>query len=253
MKTNFTYLTLLICSICIATFFLLPAIPQDLTYHQFADQRMILTIPHFWNVITNLPFLLVGVTGLILIHQHTNPALIISIKSVYLWFFGGVCLVCLGSSYYHLSPDNSTLLWDRLPMTIAFMSFFCVVIAEFLSEVAAKKLFIPLILTGLLSVFYWYYTELYSNGDLRFYALIQFLPMLFIPVILLRHKTPFTHSSYYWLILFMYVLAKLLEFYDKAIFDLLGFISGHSLKHVASAFGPYFFYLTLKKRKFKII
>ena len=31
-------------------------------------------------------------------------------------------LTAVGSSYYHLAPDNERLFWDRLPMTIAFSS-----------------------------------------------------------------------------------------------------------------------------------
>jgi hypothetical protein len=43
---------------------LLPPIPQDPSYHQFADQRTLLGIPNFWNVVSNLPFVLVGAIGL---------------------------------------------------------------------------------------------------------------------------------------------------------------------------------------------
>ena len=249
MKTYSVYLLLGISLISATSLFFVPPIAQDPAYHDFADQRMILTIPHFWNVISNLPFLLIGILGLLLLNQKPAISLLQSIKPAYFIFYLGVCLVCFGSSYYHLAPNNSTLLWDRLPMTLAFMSFFCVVIAEFLSDVVARKLFIPLLLTGLISVFYWYYTELYSKGDLRLYALVQFLPMLLIPLILLNGKSFFTHN-YYWLILLTYLFAKLLEFYDAEIYELLGFIGGHSLKHMASAIGPYIFYLQLKKRHF---
>src|SRR6201987_2903758 len=43
---------------------LLPPIAQAPTYHQFADQRTLLGIPNFWNVVSNLPFVLVGAVGL---------------------------------------------------------------------------------------------------------------------------------------------------------------------------------------------
>ena len=42
---------------------LLPPISQDQNYHDFADQRTILGIPHFWNVVSNLPFIVIGVAG----------------------------------------------------------------------------------------------------------------------------------------------------------------------------------------------
>ncbi|MGC1960471.1 MAG: hypothetical protein WA683_22930, partial [Pseudolabrys sp.] len=43
---------------------LLPPISQNQNYHDFADQRTILGIPHFWNVVSNLPFIAVGAAGL---------------------------------------------------------------------------------------------------------------------------------------------------------------------------------------------
>ena len=250
MKASSVYLVIAVSLIGLITIIFIPPIAQDPAYHNFADQRTVLTIPHFWNVVTNLPFLMVGLMGILFLSRNSNITLLSSIKPVYFVFFIGICLVCFGSAYYHLAPDNNTLMWDRLPMTITFMSFFCVVVAEFLSEVAAKKLFIPLLLTGLFSVLYWHYSELYSHGDLRLYILVQFLPMLLIPLILFRGQSCFTHNSYYWLILLIYVFAKLLEFYDTAVFELLGFISGHSLKHIISAIGPYFFYMALKKRNY---
>jgi hypothetical protein len=42
----------------------LPPIPQPQDYHQFADQRTLLGVPNFWNVVSNLPFVLVGAWGL---------------------------------------------------------------------------------------------------------------------------------------------------------------------------------------------
>ena len=41
-----------------------PPIPQPQDYHQFADQKILLGIPNFWNVVSNLPFIAVGTMGL---------------------------------------------------------------------------------------------------------------------------------------------------------------------------------------------
>ena len=43
---------------------LLPPIAQDPAYHNFADRRTILGVPNLLNVISNVPFVLVGVLGL---------------------------------------------------------------------------------------------------------------------------------------------------------------------------------------------
>src|SRR5258708_1963065 len=103
--------------------------PQDSRYHNFADQRHLLGIPNFWNVISNAPFLVVGVLGLWALLFGRPTGILPELKAGYVAFFLGTALVAFGSSYYHLRPDNETLFWDRLPMTIAFMSFFAVVIA----------------------------------------------------------------------------------------------------------------------------
>ena len=43
---------------------MLPRLPQDPCYHDFADQRGVWGIPHFWNVVSNLPLVIVGAIGL---------------------------------------------------------------------------------------------------------------------------------------------------------------------------------------------
>ena len=42
----------------------LPAFPQPLSYHQFADCRTIWAVPNFFNVASNVPFLVAGALGL---------------------------------------------------------------------------------------------------------------------------------------------------------------------------------------------
>lgn len=227
---------------------LLPAMPQDVHYHEFADQRTIFGIPNFFNVVSNIPYLLFGLMGCFLVLRQSQLAIIFSLKQAYALFFVGVSLVCFGSGYYHLNPSNATLLWDRLPMTLAFMSFFTVIIGEYVHEKTARQLFFPLLVTGLVSVVYWYWSETIGQGDLRLYILVQFLPVILMPIILWLFAPRFSHRYYYWLIIACYVLAKVFELSDQLVFDSLGVVSGHSIKHVVSAIAPYLFYLALKNR-----
>ena len=162
------------------------------------------------------------------------------IKPAYILFFVGVSLVAFGSGYYHLWPSNQTLVWDRLPMTIAFMALFSIIIAEFVSLRLGKLALWPLVVFGGFSVVYWHVTELGGHGDLRLYALVKFLPMILIPLMLLLFKPKFSEVSGYWLLMFAYVLAKLFEHYDEATYHLFSFISGHSLKHIIAAAGVFF-------------
>ena len=219
---------------------LLDPLAQDLEYHQFNDQRTFLGIPNFLNVITNVPFLLLGVSGLYSIFRSHRINLIDDMKVAYILFFAGVSLVAFGSGYYHLSPDNTTLVWDRLPMTFAFMALFSIIIGEFISSRIGKLTLWPLIVFGVFSIFYWNYTESNGEGDLRLYVLVQFLPLLLIPLILLLFKPSFTRPSGYWLLLFSYVFAKVFEYFDEAVQNSFFILSGHSIKHLIAALGVFF-------------
>ncbi len=218
----------------------LDPIEQDLTYHLFKDQRTIFSISNFWNVITNLPFLLVGVFGLHSIFRSHRISLINEMKTAYLLFFSGVSLVAFGSGYYHLSPGNETLVWDRLPMTFAFMALLSIIIGEFISSQLGKLALWPLVIFGVFSVFYWHITESKGEGDLRLYLLVQFLPLLLIPLILLLFKPRFTHTRGYWLLLLAYVFSKVFEYFDEAVQNSFFMLSGHSIKHLIAALGVFF-------------
>jgi len=240
MREKVGYAAILLISIAgIIGMLMAEPIAQDSGYHQFADQRTILGVPNFWNVVSNLPFLIVGLMGLFGLLRSGRIQFIAELKPAYVLFFAGVALVNFGSGYYHLWPDNETLVWDRLPMTFAFMALFAVIIAEFASLKASRLALWPLVVFGVLSVFYWHFTEAAGRGDLRIYALVQFLPMLLIPLLLLLFRPRFTLISGYWVLLLAYVLAKVFEYYDEGLFQSLGFISGHSLKHIVAALGVF--------------
>lgn len=230
-------LILVISAISMIFVFLHNPVAQDPGYHFFYDQRMFFGIPNFFNVITSIPFLLVGIMGLKWLAKSSNKKYKQEINLSYSTLFLGVSLVAIGSGYYHLWPSNETLVWDRLPMTIAFMALFSIIIGEFISTRFGKPLLLTLLIFGLTSVVYWHYTEIQNNGDLRFYMLVQFLPLLLIPIILLFFNPSFTLPGGYWLLLSAYILAKVLEEYDSEVFNILPLLSGHSLKHLVAAFG----------------
>lgn len=233
---------------CAATLALVPAIPQDPGYHQFADRHGRLGIPNFFNVVSNLPFLLVGLAGLRDCSGRSPPGMPPRLRPAYLMFFAAVALIGPGSAYYHWAPSNSTLLWDRLPMTVAFMAFLVIIIAEYISEQAGRRLLWPLVITGAASVLYWAFTESRGQGDLRPYALVQFLPLVLIPLILLWFPSRFDGSVYIWGVLLAYLAAKLAEWMDAPVFGLLQPVSGHTLKHLLAALGTYGMLLRIRRR-----
>ena len=216
---------------------LIDRIPQDPRYHQFADQRSYLSIPNTLNVASNLLFTVAGMAGLYLLCWRRSLLIIASLFPAYLTFFAALVAIAPGSAYYHWMPDNQSLIWDRLPMTLAFMSFFTIIIGERLSLRFARLVFLPLLIAGFSSIFYWSFSEQAGAGDLRPYALVQFLPMLTIPLILLMFGSKFTRDRDIWIFLACYLLAKVFETFDPQIFQSLAFISGHSLKHIAAGTG----------------
>lgn len=231
-------------AVAVAIAFLLPPIPQDPAYHAFADRSVLLGIPNFWNVASNLPFVLVGILGL-----RRTPELQPHLPvPAYLLFFMAVLLVGAGSAYYHYAPDSNTLVWDRLPMTIAFMALFSIVVSDRIAVQIGRWLLWPLVLAGVASVLYWDWTELQGRGDLRAYGLVQFLPMLLIPLMLATSKGTALSGPWLWLTLVVYALAKLTEHYDAAIYVMTGFVSGHSLKHLLGALAVYFVLLAVASR-----
>jgi hypothetical protein len=239
----------LVLGIIVAVFLFTAPIPQDPTYHTFSDPRTLLGIANFWNVASNLPFLVIGATGLVFVHRYSDEVCVAAIATAYRVFFAGVLLTAFGSAYYHLAPANETLVWDRLPMTIGFSALITIIVGEFISPNGARRLLLPLLVLGFGSVEYWAWTEARGLGDLRPYAIVQFLPMLMIPVILLSYRPSLGKTSYYWWMLLWYVLAKFFEFFDDAIFNLGHLISGHSIKHVAAAMTPAVLLYSLTRRR----
>lgn len=224
-------------------------IHQPAEYHAFADQRSLFGVPHFADTISNLPFLLIGIAGIISLRTSVPPGGHRALRPAYLLFFVGTALLFPGSGYYHLWPSNATLTWDRLPMSIAFMAFVAVVVGEHLRPQLGRHLLVPLVVLGVASVAWWRVTDSGDGGDLRLYILVQYLPMVLIPLIAFVYPATLRPTSHLWALLVCYALAKALELLDGPVFALFGVISGHSLKHLVAALGIGFFLVGLHRRR----
>ncbi len=215
--------------------------PQPLSYHEFADTRVLLMIPHAGDLLTNMAFVIVGCWGLWFLSQSqlTMHAFLDGReRRLFRWFFLGVLLTGFGSGWYHLEPNNENLVWDRLPMSMAFMSIFAIVLAERVNLTVGAALLGPLLVAGLSSVLWWIWTEHTGQGDLRWYLMVQFYPLLSITLMLFLLPTTYTRGNDYWVLIFLYAAAKVAEIYDHEIFTLTQTtISGHNLKHLLAAAG----------------
>jgi len=211
-------------AISFAVLWLLPPIPQDQAYHGFADAHRLLGMPNFWNVASNLPFVVIGAVGLWQFHR--DPVTVV--------LFGGILLTGIGSAYYHWAPSDDTLFWDRLPITLAFMAMLATLVEERVDARLGRALLLPLLAVGLISLLVWRWTD-----DLRLYGWVQFFPCIALPVLLIFCPAKYTGTSYWFMALGLYVLSKLAEYFDRAIFSFGSVVSGHTIKHLAAAAACY--------------
>jgi len=204
----------------LAGLLLLPAIPQDQSYHLFADCRAAAGIPNFWNVVSNLPFIAIGAAGLL--RFRNDPATIV--------LFLGVFLTGIGSSYYHWDPNDGTLFWDRLPMTLSFAAIVALGVEERVSGKSGDIALWLLLTVGLFSLLLWLWTD-----DLRLYLWAQFLPYFALPLLFLFYPPKYT-GIYFWIAAAaLYALAKVFEFSDHAIYSAGYFLSGHTLRNLCKS------------------
>lgn len=222
-RPRLAVLAVLAAAAVVAAFLHAP-IAQDQAYHAFADGRALFGVPNFGDVMSNLVFLVVGVYGL-----RRSPA---ANRPAYLTLCVGVLLVSLGSAYYHQAPSDGTLLWDRLPMTVAFMGLFAMLLEERVTDFKTLPVLVAL---GIASALYWRET-----GDLRAYILVQFLPLVLMPVILLLFPRRYLNGRMLMMAVFFYLVAKVLETYDRQVFSSIFNLSGHTLKHLSAGVASFF-------------
>ena len=219
--------------------FAAPPIPQDPAYHQMADTRRAFGVANGLNVLSNAPFALVGVFGLVgVFRRHGGEVGEADSRQAgpYLALFGGTALTAIGSAYYHLAPDNARLVWDRLPMACVCAGLMTVVLAECVSARAARRLFWPVLASAAMSVGYWRWSELRGAGDLRPYVLVQYGTLLAIALLLALFPGRLRGERYLIAGLIAYGVAKGFEMADTFVFDVTRHVvSGHTIKHLIAA------------------
>lgn len=231
----------------------IPPHPQPESYHNFADQQTMLRVPHALNVLSNWPFIVVGIAGLAFMAsgRSRRPGVFLDeVERLPYWvYFAGLILTGLGSMYYHANPNNETLTWDRMFLAITFMALFTGILAERVHVACARFLLWPLVVLGAASVLYWQYTERIDAGDLRFYFTVQFFPLLVLPMMLAFYPSRYTGTADLVAMLASYVLAKVLEILDTQIYTGSGLVSGHTLKHLVAGLAAGFVLVMLWRRR----
>ncbi|XP_010272339.1 PREDICTED: uncharacterized protein LOC104608144 [Nelumbo nucifera] len=127
-------------------------------------------------------------------------------------------------------------------MTLAFTSIMSIFIIERIDDKKGTVSIIPLVLTGIISIFYW-------RQECKIYALVQFVPCVVIPIMAILLPPMYTHSDYWLWAAAFYLLAKI-EAEDKPIYKWTSHVvNEHTLKHLFAAMVPLFLTLMLSKRR----
>ncbi|MHB1357993.1 MAG: hypothetical protein ACYCWC_00240 [Rhodocyclaceae bacterium] len=230
----------------------LPPVAQPLQYHDFADQRACFILPNCLDTVSNGLFILAGVLGLLFLRGGTARRAFINQHEAgfYKLFFWAVALLGFASGYYHLAPGNGGLAWDRAAIALAFMAWFAAILGERIS-LATAIIMLPLLLVAALgSVGWWYWSETQGAGDLRFYLLVQIVPILLIPLLLWLYPPRYSKGWHILLVIGLYLLALLFDYADRQVFALTGgFVSGHTLKHAVAALAALWVVRYLQQRK----
>jgi hypothetical protein len=217
----------------------LDPVAQPLGYHAFADGRHLFGFDNFWNTVSNLPLLIFGLSGLF----YTSLARPRGAQKSWLLFFAAMVLVSIGSTWYHLAPDNDRLLWDRLPIGILTGALFVALLTEHIGP-RQERWLIPAVLIGAASVLHWHTTD-----DLRFYAWVQVWTPIAVLIFLLLFKPLYLGRRWLIVAFVFLILARVAEYYDIAIFRATReVISGHTIKHLLAGFSPLAILIMLMQR-----
>lgn len=210
---------------------LAPPLQQHAHIHDFADQRAWWGVPCALDVLSNLPFAIAGLLGLLLLGRLPAGALPPSQAWLGALFFSGLILTAAASSWYHLRPDDAGLMVDRLGMAVAFAGLLGLLAATQVRDRAGAMLGAALLVAGPLAAWI-----CWRSGNVVPWALLQFGGMALVVALAWRQPAgPGLRVQWGWVIA-AYALAKVAEVGDHAIFEATaGWLSGHTLKHLLAA------------------
>lgn len=208
-----------------------PALAPSPHQHDFADQRTWWGLPCALDVLSNLPFAVAGVAGLVWLQRLGALRLCGATRATAGLFFGGLLLTALGSTVYHWQPSDAGLLWDRLGMAMAFAGLLGWAVVGRISPRAGVAVALGLLVGGPAAVLAWSHT-----GNLTPWAVVQLGGMA---VVLTLAWQPHRHGALalpLGAVIAWYAAAKVLEGADHVVFEVTGhWVSGHTLKHLAAA------------------
>lgn len=208
-----------------------PMLPASAHQHTLADQRALWGIPCALDVLSNLPFAIAGLWGLVTLRRVAPGMLDAPSRALASLFFAGLVCTAAGSALYHWQPQDAGLLWDRLGMVLPFAGLLGLAAASRVSARAGAAAAGTVLLAGPLAVLWWSH-----SGNLLPWAVVQLGGMLVVLALACLPRRDGALALHLGAVMALYALAKLFEAADHAVFEATGqAVSGHSLKHVLAA------------------
>ena len=208
-----------------------PFVAQPGHLHGFVDQRSWWGIACAMDVLSNLPFALLGLMGLVCLFSHRRQ-IPWTQRGLATLFFIGLTVTAAASSWYHSQADDAGLAIDRLGMVVAFAGLLGLAAADRISPRAGVALGLAVLVLGPLSVWVWF-----ALGNVLAWAALQFGSMALVLWLAWVKPIPGALAVRWGWVIVIYAIAKIFEQADEAVYALSSqLVSGHSIKHVVASF-----------------
>jgi hypothetical protein len=197
--------------------------------HHFADARPWQALPNALDVLSNLPFLVLGMYGWVLLSHKALPS---SPRTAARVFFTGLVFTSIFSSVYHLQPNATFgLALDRAGMAVAFAGVIGLALYERSNFPDVRPWMWGVLVLGVLSAFLPHFSQ-----QVLPWGVVQFGGIALVLVCALRQRSTEALGVNLFAMITWYMAAKVLELNDAAVFEATQqAISGHSLKHIAAS------------------
>jgi hypothetical protein len=202
--------------------------------HDYAGQRPWLGLADAANVLANAPMFFLGAWGWVATKASRWPA---KLQAPWCLFHLFAMSSAVAAAVYHALPGDLLFVLSHVCMTSCFVVLTLGVLAE---RVDARFGTVGLCRLAILAVALagcgmWIGRAAGGGLDMRPLILLQIIPVLLIPTGALGLPGSSTRAFDWIIVLALYAFAKLLEAGDETIFRATGWLSGHTLMHLALA------------------
>ncbi|WP_211923450.1 hypothetical protein, partial [Pseudoduganella ginsengisoli] len=211
------------------------AIPERSNPHDYADMRGFAGIPNFGDVVSCAGFLVVSMAGALYLGPLRRAGVAPAVWNSYVIFLASLACTAIGAGYYHAVPNDTTLLYSRLPNVLMLVGLMAVVRAETFGA-RDDNSFLAAGMAAAAGSFVWYsYTKANGNADVGPIYLVQVLCLVLVPLWQGIYKAPRADKAAVYCALLMFILSQVVGGRDAQILHMTGWISGHTIFHLFGA------------------